>query len=1046
MINNLNIFRASAGSGKTHKLTGFYLELLFNENMNFNEILAVTFTNKATAEMKGRIIAELYVLATDPNKSHYLDKLSQNGARTISTVKELALDKLSKILNDYAAFNISTIDSFFQRIVRDLARELNVAGGLEVELDNEIAIQESVTRFLAALNAKENRNKLNWMIDFSNHLIEEGSGWDFRSDLFNLAKRMLSSEDFKSYRNEIEAFTGNKEFIDEYSNRLKSIISTWKKDLKSLAEQALAEIKSMEITLNDFRNGATSGLGILTKWANSDFSDEPSTRFYEKARDSSTWFPQNRQDLANIDGTKLLSILQQCAEMTQGKRYTQYVTATEILKNFHQLCIMGDLDRHMKDYCDEEGIMILSSTPELLARLVHDDDAPFIYEKIGTMIKSYMIDEFQDTSSLQWTNFRPLLIDALGQGTQNLIVGDVKQSIYRWRGGDWRLLDRDILKFKPEQQMVNDKDLRCNYRSEAAIVEFNNTFFLSLAKSLDGICGTQQVSRIYDKVAQDFSPNLNSTATDGVTRPGLVDIMFFEKQDGENDITTAMSMLPEQVRKLQRNGYALRDIAVLCRRNKECEAAAKALLSEDIDIISNEALVISARPVIQAIISQLRSIDSPQSQVIKAVVEHNMEIIEASHIGDVHHEASLYELCQSIINKLPSDICKSEEPFISAFLDIILDYTTSSNSSLHSFLNWWDTSGNKRSIATSDEQDAVSILSIHKSKGLGMPAIIVPLANWEMDIETKHGGGLIWCNPCVEPFTPPCPVHLPLTISKELEKTIFVQEYAEERLCSIIDNVNTAYVAFTRAKQALVIMAPKPATEKKGSKKSTTSLNNFLDDYTGGEDKTYGTLEGVRIPTHSQSVGRIIEAPQEAQNCNGEDSTQSMKLPELVLRHENTSEARERGNMIHRALQDVTDIDSVPKAIHRLYHCEVLSEEAMPESEMLELLNTKLSNPKVAPWFANGIKVMNELSLLDTDGSAHRPDRIVMNGDAITVIDYKTGSDHKGYRPQVARYMRILKQMGFKKISGFLWFIETDNIVEVSMYNKSRQTEIIWED
>lgn len=1036
MANNLNIFRASAGSGKTHKLTGFFLELMFNEDINFNEILAVTFTNKATAEMKGRIIEQLNLLSETPEKSDYLSALSQNGKRNNNYIKTVAKDKLGKILNEYADFNISTIDSFFQRVVRDLARELNVAGGLELELDSEAAIQEGVRRFLASLNDRENKEKLKWMIDFSNHVIEEGSGWDFRNDLLSLAKSMLNSEEFKQYRNEIEEFASNRKYIDEYSDRLKSIVKTWKSDLKSAAEQALDAIRAMGITINDFYYGTSSGLAILNSWANNDFSGELPKRFIEKAENRDKWFKKEKGQ-TYPDSPKLQELLQLCVTLADknSKRYRNYLTAVHILDNFHQLCIMADLDRHMKDYCDEEGIMLLSSTPELLARLVKDDDAPFIYEKIGTKLRSYMIDEFQDTSQLQWTNFKPLLNEAVGQSTKNLIVGDVKQSIYRWRGGDWRLLDHEILHFHPEQQEVNDKDLRCNYRSEATVVDFNNKFFKALATSLDDRCNTKEVSRIYENVAQEFAPKKRDKfAADGVTRPGLVEITLFDVPKGEKDIDIAMSMLPEQVRKLQGMGYALKDIAVLCRRNKECEAAAKALLQSGIDIISNEALVISARPVIQAIISQLEFIQDPKSAVAKAVADYNMENIETMPMEPGRTDAPLYEMCQGIINALPAKILKSEEPFIEAFLDLILDYTSKNNGSLQAFLDWWETSGKKKSIATSDEQDAVSIMSIHKSKGLGMPAVIVPFAAWEMDINTQHGGDLIWCEPTVEPFITPCKVHLPITTSKELSNTIFADEFAEERLCSIIDNVNTAYVAFTRAKQALIIMAP-----KSGSKKDASTLNVFLSDYTDGESKTYGTMEGVELPKRNES--------QVTANISGDGKdapVPSTTLPDLVMRHENTNEARERGNMIHRALQDVTDIETMPEAVHRLYHCEVLSEDAMPEAEMLELLTEKLSQPEIAPWFANGNNVMNEMSLIDKDGSVHRPDRVIIDGKHVTVIDYKTGSDHKGYRPQVARYMRILKQMGFTKVSGYLWFIETDNVVEVQMYSKPRQTEIEW--
>ena len=1083
----LNIYRASAGSGKTHLLTGFYLKLIFSPQLlpeihsgelKFSEILAVTFTNKATGEMKNRIIDQLFLLSQDPVHSDYFEDIAPAFAkgdladpnecqRVSDAIRDKATRLLVQILNEYSSFNISTIDSFFQRIVRSFARELNIPGNYEVELDSDHVLEAAVTNFLDKLNSKNDSTLFNWMIRFSEKRIEEGSGWDFRSSLISLAKKILGSELYRQHSDAIHAFTSDKKRLGEYAKMLDEIVRNWRKSAKALGEQGKRLVEEKGLQPTDFAwkgSGTISYFDVLLSGS----SEQPTKRFTDVAENPDKLF--KNKDIPQQVRDDFQQLMQQCIALTSGDTYKNYLTARVIQRNFYELGIIANIDKEVTDFCNEQNIMLLSSTTEMLSKLIDKDDAPFIYEKTGTRIHSYMIDEFQDTSGMQWGNFMPLLSNSLAQGYQNLIVGDVKQSIYRWRGGDWNLLNSEINDFEAWAHHDDSTSLTTNWRSLPAIVQFNNAFFHDLAAKLDQMIGSERIQAIYADVEQSIAPTKQ-----GPDKPqGYISVSFLEPKDEDgipiksahvdDFIAEASRQLPMTIIELQQKGFRPSDIVILCRRNKECSWVAEALLRYKnehpespycMDIISGEALLLSARPTIQTLIHLMAHLLSPDSDIFCAIAWCSFFQLDGCTPEDAiekyfqldkskrafHPELAhrpLYEMTEELIALLPENARQQDAPFLQAFRDLVLEFVQTKGSDLSAFLDWWMQTGCNKSITTPAEQDAILIMSIHKSKGLGKPAVILPYASWDLDLSPRSND-IIWCEPQEPPFkvnisNPDSTgedlsqnILLPISLNKDLDKTIFNADYKEERERVVIDNLNTAYVAFTRAKEVLIIMVPKP------EKAEGTGLKERLLQYCTEQGNPAGLILGEWPRSGDFSTERKQSPSASSSLASG--IVHPTRLPNLTILHDPAKPditAKEKGNYIHAVMQEIRTADEAPQVISDLYARGSIDETIISEPQMQQTIARILAMPEVAPWFKHGLQVLNELTIMNTDGLQERPDRIVITPDGhATVIDFKTGSNHPGYRRQVARYMRLLKQLGYSSVSGFLLFIKDESIVEV---------------
>ncbi len=1084
----LYVYRASAGSGKTHLLTGFYLRLLFREDLAapgmdraalFDEILAVTFTNKATAEMKTRIIEELETLSHAPQRSPYYADLTAPGNVSDSTLRNRAGAILKRILNDYSDFHISTIDSFFQKIVRSFARELNIQGSYEVELNSDRVLEAAVSAFVDELDRKQDKALFEWMLDFSRDRISEGDTWDFKRELFRMSK-VLVSEEYRQYSDQIARFTADKAAMRDYVTCMKRLVHDFKTAVRQTGEDGLTLLSRYGLRPENFSGGDKSFMRVLYKWAQGELA-EPSNTFLQKAADPEKWFAASsdfRNALSAEATEAIVEVMNQAMRLFE-EDYNHYLSAQAILSNFYQLGILADLDRKVREYCADQCVMLLSNTTELLNRLIGTADAPFIYEKVGAHINHFMIDEFQDTSGLQWSNFMPLLSNAIAEGHQNLIVGDVKQSIYRWRGSDWGLLYAGLDHYETPQRYDDSTTLRTNWRSAAEVVHFNNEFFLFAANAMQQLYNqtaeqpTEVFTHIYADVAQQVAPIRPQEGA------GVVRVEYFAGKTVSERLDSIMMRLPEVVIDLQRHGYAPSDIAILCRTNDICTASVQALLQYRaehpecpycLDVISDEALKLSSRPAVQTLISLMRYLRQPSSPLLRAValasllqvgghpMDHALhryfeqadQQLAAGDTADVATDPllsrllraahrPLYEMVEELIALLPAEVRRSEEAFLQAFRDLVLEFINGRTTDLTAFLEWWDDSGVRQTIATPSKQEAVRVMTIHQSKGLGMPAVIIPYASWQLDIESR---GILWCAPQNPTFARENLV-VPIRITGTMPRTIFHREYDAERLRCIIDNLNTAYVALTRAKEAMILLTPEP-TQPSASSKSTASLSRLerlLSDFGPTTANVYTRGQWVRpetpVPTTSETTEPTLPtAPSDniASSLSAVDPART--LPRLSLKQSRLvaeDEAIQRGNAIHAALSVVVGAQDAARRIDDLYARGAVDAALIAPDDMKTLIDRLIHQPEAATWFSDEVRVLSEQTIVARGDVLKRPDRLVLFPDGrVVVIDYKTGRPHRSYPEQVRSYMRLLRQMGFEQVEGYLWYLMNGRVERVS--------------
>ena len=573
----LTVYRASAGAGKTHKLTGEYLTLLFTGPGAFRRILAVTFTNKATDEMKTRIVDELYNLASG-RKSDYVELLKSTYSLTEVQVRKQAAKILIDILHDYSAFNISTIDRFFQQTMRAFTREIGLQGGYGIEMDQELVLTTAIDNLLSDLEKPESKDLLGWLLRFAEDKIESGGEWNLRKDIMALSREVFK-ESYKAFSEAVGRDIEDKKALEDYKNELYGIIRSVEATAKELGERGLAILNKYGLKVTDFKGGSRSPLTLLDRLVQGEMK-EPSATFIGLADNLDGCFTKTVSlGTRQIIGCAFEDGLNDCIKgiISLFDNLTAYNTAREIVRYYYTLGILTDVSRQIAAYREEKNVMLIADTTELLSKVIEGSDAPFIYEKTGTHVDHYMIDEFQDTSGMQWNNFRPLIEESLAHSRDNLIVGDVKQSIYRFRNSDWKLLDEQVqADFSPE--VVHEETLKDNWRSCRNIVEFNNALFTTLPGVLQTVynealsvssLSEEQRAAFFTKIMSAYDKSFQQVPPPFMQKDGHVRIEFLSGDDEKDWKEEALGRLPGVLEKLQDNGYALKDIAILVRTNQE---------------------------------------------------------------------------------------------------------------------------------------------------------------------------------------------------------------------------------------------------------------------------------------------------------------------------------------------------------------------------------------------------------------------------------------------------------------------------------------------
>lgn len=1105
----LLIHKASAGSGKTYNLVFEYLKILLGKktesgyvldehpNDNHKKILAITFTNKATEEMKKRIVKELdYIVRNSKNSDHTESLLKAFGTQPYK-LQNSAKKALTDVLFDYSNFNVSTIDSFFQMILRTFAFDVDLIGNFNVELNDDFVFSVGVSDLKKSLHLR-NKDKFvkEWITDFMENAIKSGKSWDVFRDSGGLSSggeislnsfaQQLRTENVKKHHKELGEWINNEGVIKKLKDRLVDII---KSDLE--------EISKLSGKLYIF---LSTGKGYSST----------AIKFFEKFKD----YKGNDSSIEKLTlyGAMLLGEVQEkqlCNKAAEdpdtavrmsceiGNYLRHRATATAILENIHMLGLLGEIESNITDFSTDNNIILLSNTNEILRRIINKDDAPYIYERVGTRIYNFLIDEFQDTSRMQWENLMPLLDESLSGGNDDLIIGDVKQSIYRFRNSDPHLLKDEVeTNFKSfiERENSATKSVpNTNWRSCRDVVLFNNTIFKALSEKL-------RMGEYYENVTQHISKKNKD-------KRGYIRFEVLgsgKKEKGSDETAEKIDMHQESIRRtiaavqdmLNRN-YSQKDIAILVNTNSEGRDIINAFIDyvpqEDerpIRVISEESLFISNSPVVRTVISVLISIDAhlqaenkegwdeseERQKVYLSDFIHRFEynISQGIEIEQAISEAAsgrgpefdletilsddkpstLDDLVDKIINKYITDkeILTEQTPFIQAFQDSVLDYMDVYGSNVHEFLKWWELKGKRLTISSPDNVDAVNIMTIHKSKGLEFPCIIIPFCDWDFD----KGGGVEWVevDGKIREFLSKgeeddllLPPILPIKRSKvNTMLACFEKQLKAEERNSIMDTLNKTYVAFTRAKKELVMFAPEV---KKDLSKSMVELLGV--DQDPSDPDLYVNL-GRHFDNKVFELGErenyVVEKNDDKEK-EPEPEVYQMPSYELVI-DENRYQYKEQdhvdrsdpqryeGTMKHLVMEHIRVPSDLDKAIYYVRAKGFITEE---EAEKYKAeIAEGLQDPRVQEWFSPDVKVRNEVDVVtvveennEKKSVIRRPDRIVHTPDGRTiVIDYKFGEkEEEKHVKQVYHYMGILRKAGYKNVVGRIWYVTYGRILNL---------------
>ena len=1085
----LNIYRASAGSGKTYRLTQDYIHLLFDPQKEraHRRILAVTFTNKATDEMKSRILKELHALAQGFTSDYRADLMAKFRMDE-QTVNERAKHILTNILHDYSSFSISTIDRFFQQVIRSFARDIGVHGGYNLELDSSSTLEQSVDNLFLDLSKAENRQLLNWLTEFAEERIEQSENWNMRGNIMELGREVFK-ESYQHKAEDTNKKLHEREFLTNYRKSLRKIKTDFEAKVKLVASEGMRIMARNGLTHEDFAYKTTN---TLEKIVNGKF--EISNRFIGFATDVSNCYTKSKpQDIKSAIESAYQNGLQKCfadiVELLQVEIIT-YNSAILVLKHINTLGILSDLAVQIKKLTDEQNTMLISDTNLLLNKIIDNSDAPFVYEKTGIHVDNYMIDEFQDTSTLQWKNFQPLLDNSLSAGKFNLVVGDVKQSIYRWRNSDWKLLDEKILTdFRPEQ--IHEENLETNWRSDKNIIDFNNSFFYRAAQLLQSKLNenlqavlpvypsletlTHKIEHAYANIHQQISPK---AAT------GRVQVSFIPRDENEDGWKAeSLERLPAVLEKLQAQGYRAADICILVRKNDEEQQVIHKLLNYKTtadakpdycyDIMGNEGLLIGAAASVRFVLGVLQLFVNPTDSIQQTIVNYEyargrqnksenealnacfstipkdenvfsplFSSVENNQLYALQH-SSLYDMVEQIISLFGVGAWHNEAVFVQAFQDVVFRFSNNKTADLNSFLTWWKKHGEKQCISTPDNQNAMRIMTVHKSKGLDFKVVVMPFCDWDIDSRMRN---ILWCEPTVAPFNE-LPL-LPIEYGSKLGNSIFAESYFDEQMHQYIDSLNVAYVAFTRAKNELICLSPAPKKEVEGLDKInslSTLLTTCFQVNTPGLDAQFIPLTGsfdeqekvfeLGEPTQAvYSDKPSTDINEKVNNYPSVSSSDRLRIRhqslDYLLENQQLTDSRlNYGIIMHDILKQITHKSDQQNAIADLVRSGRISEEESKtvEEELLHFWNM----PETENWFSLDARVLNETTILIPTGEQYRPDRVVIRGNEATIVDYKFGDkESKTYLQQVQQYMNLIAEMGYST-SGFVCYVSLKKVVQV---------------
>lgn len=1116
MSKELLVYNASAGSGKTHNLSEQFAKYLLEGGPEaYKHQMAVTFTNKATFEMKERIIKTLYEKSIGKKGE---SKEEQKNAK----------DVLRRLVHDYTMFRVSTIDSFFQKVLRAFALEMGHRGAFDTSLDDDLAVSEALDSLYSKLGKPECGELLERIKNLSLSRIEDDKNWDWKRDLLRISSE-ITKTGYRSKRKEAEEkarqngekLKSYEEFNKELNVKRDGLRKDFIEPLEALNKELIGAAKLLKDdcvkskTTSKFYGTITGKFRFIDPLSKKVAPFKDSFDVEKWKDDPQSFFLKNTPDsIINSYKDSVGAILSKI-EALYAEHYSNYVSYQLVSKNIRETTLLDYISAELEEYLKQQQLTLLADAPQILSDLISGSDAPFVYEKIGTTLNHYLLDEFQDTSDSQWENFRPLLLNSLAEGHSSLLVGDVKQSIYRWRGGDWDILRSEIPHdFK---EVCHTEPLLVNYRSLSNIVAFNNLIFSEpgcLVTAFSDMLGEKVsdasrfampeiVKGVYAGSAQEVCDKYKS-----VPQKGVVKVIYAGKYRSDGLITNPSDFacvdVVRRIRELTGGGggakYSFSDIAILVSSNKDAEKIAGVLVNNGISITTTDSLKIGSNNTVAVILELLRKLVEPESERLEALARisgakvKNLGLMagaedvagaaDAEFRRELANCGTLYEICKVLINTFIESYPTGDASFVKAFLDKVLDYNTTNGTNISMFLRWWEENEENFFIPElSGKTDAVRVMTMHKAKGLAFKVVFTPFLREDV-LRLKGDRWLISDSEWLD-FKAPLMINI---ASKDVRESFYNLDYDKELMQTCIDNINLAYVSFTRAKERLYIYG-------RGYNKGTLSaeLNNICKGCVGAEGKD-GKGEVLKVnfirEDKELTIKELCEIdgkadPDDERNPftyteytfgdEGEDplkekdeketlyslqesdgtlltdtlSNESQKKS-LRSRYDNDDNIR-RGILMHEIFSYIGEVSQqsdikrvVEDAVEKFLKNNPSSLLGDDSDKIVETIMGLLPTALPYGWFTAQYGVETETEYLD-GANILRPDRVMFSkeGDETIIVDYKFGTlsssegnedtegAHKSYVNQVKRYMDLFNRLGKGNVKGYLWYVFEKKIIEV---------------
>ncbi len=1050
------IFDASAGAGKTYNLVKQYLRICLQGNYpgTYQRILAITFTNKAANEMKERIIYALQHFSSYPQLGKFESLFNDLKAETGLEEKELVHRSgkiLRSILHAYSAFSVSTIDKFTNRLIRSFSNELRISGNYEVELDAPAILKEAIDRFLNSLHPGDVATIS--LIKFIEDQLHKGRSPRVEESLLTMSKQLFDERAYP-YLQKLKGFD---------AAGISEIKKTLNAEIGKIKEKAAAKAEKIKRFLEDEQINEDLFSGkYLPKYLDKTIAEGkliiPNKTLQKQIEGLQGFYPQAKKKIAGpvIDPVEdgLRSLMNKFFQWVWDQ-FPFYHLASSILKDIHALAVIAEIENELEEIKQQTNRIPIGEFNKIISDYLQEQPAAFIYEKAGERYNHYFIDEFQDTSVLQWKNMVPLINNAISSGGSALIVGDAKQAIYRWRGGEVNLLlnlsnDSDLSnklingRLQSELYQRKSISLTDNYRSRKNIVEFNNSFFELSAKELL----SEQHRDLFGRAAQ------NIKGEDG----GYVNVerLIYEQDNPEAYQEAQCERCLQIVNDaIQNRGYQLRDIAILTRKKSEATTLSSYLIENGINVVSEQSLMLDQSAEVRAILSFFKVVLRPDDyrgriDFAEYLWNKASSVYPEKHTFLREITKATYPQLQSLLDGLLPDFSLTtfpyrslldkvyllmqklqmnhqQNPYLLALLDKAWEFDLKGEGSEAAFLCWWEEGGDQTAISLPDELKALKMMTIHKAKGLEFPMAILPFADWQATRGTDNSA---WLELDINDFGGLSAAKVRLTendpdnSSSKIDITVtdknYQQAYQINKENIYLDNLNLLYVALTRAENELHVIS------SKGRRDDKERISLYFDKY----------LRNIGVEGESWEKGKPLYVNHEMvqQETGLERSYDSVLWEEKLAVSYGTplnwqeAEARSRGSVLHEILAFIKSPVDINKAIERAVMRGIIEVEEREEIE--KPINSVLYNSDLQDYFNSEAEVLNERDMLNPLSSKNRPDRIVIRGNRVDVIDYKYGQEQERHKEQVEKYMQNLVSMGYEQGDRVLVYMGEEVKVE----------------